>query len=525
MAFQPGATLYTQGFGSRAENVEVPHIDVRDPSFTDTQYPIGKVWLNTVTMRQFILYKFQFVNGVTEGIWESASAAAGDVSSLSDNNDTLVFPDSNGNIKLSDGAPYQVVTLSDPGSNEIELSLSNGISLGDYALTTPPPGGMLIPGQVSIGTNTPGISALTVGNGTGELYNFLAVGTKTVKNSGNNQYVFVDNSLLNPTGGAGFCVGFDSSTNFRANAAETIDNAFCFISIPIISANAGTITRAGGFYFNAFGITGNAPVNTYGGYFSNPTGGTNSNTAIFSQNLSVGYVDTTPPTDGAIISGKLAIGTNSAGDAAVTVLASQGVPYYVQSVGTQTLKDSSNNQIVFFDDTLLNPTGGANFCVGFDANTDFRANVAETIDNAFCFFSLATVNTNAGTITRIGNYYSAAVNFSGTAPVNTYGGLFLTSTAGSNSNVAIYSDNLSVGYIDRTPPAAGAIISGKVGIGTNNPQASASLDVASVTTGFLPPRMTTVQKNAIAAPANGLIVFDITLAKLSYFDGATWVNL
>jgi hypothetical protein len=46
MGFQPGANLYTAGFGSRPENVEVPHIDTRAPAASDVNYPVGKSWIN-----------------------------------------------------------------------------------------------------------------------------------------------------------------------------------------------------------------------------------------------------------------------------------------------------------------------------------------------------------------------------------------------------------------------------------------------------------------------------------------------
>ena len=55
--------------------------------------------------------------------------------------------------------------------------------------------------------------------------------------------------------------------------------------------------------------------------------------------------------------------------------------------------------------------------------------------------------------------------------------------------------------------------------------ASAILDVSSTTKGFLPPRMTTTQKNAIATPASGLIVYDETTNKLSCYNGTTWNDL
>lgn len=65
---------------------------------------------------------------------------------------------------------------------------------------------------------------------------------------------------------------------------------------------------------------------------------------------------------------------------------------------------------------------------------------------------------------------------------------------------------------------------GNVGVGTNSINASAKLQVDSTTQGFLPPRMTTAQKNAISSPSPGLQVYDTTLNQMSYFNGTTWVN-
>lgn len=57
------------------------------------------------------------------------------------------------------------------------------------------------------------------------------------------------------------------------------------------------------------------------------------------------------------------------------------------------------------------------------------------------------------------------------------------------------------------------------------PAASVVLECRSTTQGFLPPRMTTTQKNAIATPATGLQVFDTTLNQMSYYNGTTWTNI
>jgi hypothetical protein len=58
----------------------------------------------------------------------------------------------------------------------------------------------------------------------------------------------------------------------------------------------------------------------------------------------------------------------------------------------------------------------------------------------------------------------------------------------------------------------------------STPNASAQLQVDSTTQGFLPPRMTTTQKNAIATPAAGLVVYDTTLNKLCLYT-TTWETI
>lgn len=53
----------------------------------------------------------------------------------------------------------------------------------------------------------------------------------------------------------------------------------------------------------------------------------------------------------------------------------------------------------------------------------------------------------------------------------------------------------------------------QIGIGTDNPNQSAILDIESTTSGLLIPRMTLAQRNAITLPANGLLIYQT--------DGAT----
>lgn len=64
-----------------------------------------------------------------------------------------------------------------------------------------------------------------------------------------------------------------------------------------------------------------------------------------------------------------------------------------------------------------------------------------------------------------------------------------------------------------------------IGIGTTTPHASSQLDISSTTRGLLPPRMTTAQRNAIATPAKGLLVYDTDLNALYHFNGTNWAAL
>lgn len=82
-----------------------------------------------------------------------------------------------------------------------------------------------------------------------------------------------------------------------------------------------------------------------------------------------------------------------------------------------------------------------------------------------------------------------------------------------NSKFSLRTNNTDRVWIDTN---------GNVGIATATPAASALLDLTSTTKGFLPPRMTEAQRDAIATPATGLVIYNTDTNALNYYDGDSW---
>ena len=79
---------------------------------------------------------------------------------------------------------------------------------------------------------------------------------------------------------------------------------------------------------------------------------------------------------------------------------------------------------------------------------------------------------------------------------------------------AIYTNNSAV-FADGT---------GGVSIGTTDLNSAVLLQLTSTTKGFLPPRMTTTQRDAISSPPAGLVIYNTTTSKLQVYTTA-WTDL
>ena len=57
------------------------------------------------------------------------------------------------------------------------------------------------------------------------------------------------------------------------------------------------------------------------------------------------------------------------------------------------------------------------------------------------------------------------------------------------------------------------------------PDPSAQLEVNSSTHGWLVPRMTSAQRDAISSPAAGLMIYNTETGSIEFFNNSTWVNV
>jgi len=137
MSIQPGANLYTQGFGSRPENVEVPTVQSRAPTSADTNYPIGKRWIY-LNNGEYSLVEITITNNIPSATWVLSGTNTGPLNTLTGNSGGALSP-SAGNINIVGSG---VITVTGSGST---LTISETPGTGLLSTLTGGSGGAISP--------------------------------------------------------------------------------------------------------------------------------------------------------------------------------------------------------------------------------------------------------------------------------------------------------------------------------------------------------------------------------------------
>lgn len=199
-----------------------------------------------------------------------------------------------------------------------------------------------------------------------------------------------------------------------------------------------------------------------------------------------------------------------------------------------------------------NSTGVFNIAIGADAlfsNETGQNNIA--IGTSTLYSSTASYNTAIGDSALLdtvgGNNNTAIGHGSGRHNVSGNYNTFIGQLAGHklNDNVTNNTTNsyqIAIGYNATSNGSNTAVIGsgaitntriyGSLLLGTNTPESSALLAMDSFNQGFLPPRMSAISAEAIASPAEGLMVYStdgsgVTITTKGWwgFDGTNWVKL
>jgi len=135
----------------------------------------------------------------------------------------------------------------------------------------------------------------------------------------------------------------------------------------------------------------------------------------------------------------------------------------------------------------------------------------------------ALTGTSSATSNVTGHHNTAIGNRAGVASSN-----LSNTTAIGDSAIVSASNTIQLGSVSVTNVnTSGTITSPRIAAGTLSPTSSAVLEASSTTQGFLPPRMTKAQRDAIASPVSGLMIWctDNLGGEIEVYNGSIWLNM
>lgn len=356
---------------------------------------------------------------------------------------------------------------------DVIISMTDGISIGDYQSTSPPTGGIIAPGSVAFGTSTASSSKLTIATSSESGGILLNGSFLSVDASANQTGVSCTSTFL---GGSNISASYSSTPIFRTLSLGILTAAAGYYASPLFTSNVGIIQNSYGFWFDGGGASAGTIVSSYGAYLKNPVAGS-VKCALYSDNFSIGYSSVAPPSNGGLIKGSLAIGVNAiTAGSSLSIFSTPATSkkYGIDLSGTLDAVAGDLSQYSVLTSQIFSPVSGSVESAGFHSNPSFVAPTGQTIVYASCFYGLPFTNANVGTISNLhGILIDAGTVNSGTV-TNAYGGFFNNPNAGVNQ-CALYAEDQSIGYAGTTPPVNGLVINGATGIGTNNPTSTLHL--------------------------------------------------
>jgi hypothetical protein len=177
-------------------------------------------------------------------------------------------------------------------------------------------------------------------------------------------------------------------------------------------------------------------------------------------------------------------------------------------------------------------SGSGTFSQVVAQKVDYAGNMGVgAMNNVAGNFSGARFKVHGGTGLSVATFDANGVNTRVNINSTANAGVAFQIGSASKFSLACYqaaAGNYDMVYWNEQTASASLFIDGDTNstiIGSTTVTASSLLSIESTTKGFLQPRLTTAQKNAIASPAAGLSVYDSTLTKPSYYNGTAWVEL
>lgn len=283
-----------------------------------------------------------------------------------------------GTITNGYGLRVQLPTF---GTNKYTAYFDVGVGIGDVAASNVP---FLVRG----------VSA--------SVYNIYSVGTLQTTDNGLSTGAIIgifNQTILNPTLGAGAAYGHNNQIAFAAPSTRTIAAAINLDIYSYYTGNVGTITNSYGILIEAGGATAGTITNNFGIYVNRPLAGTNRYTAFFDNFVGIGTTN----------------------------------PVYPLTVNLTATGIGGGFNIAFGQNPTLVPTGAVATSVAQYIFPTFNA-TAGTIANAYNLFLDGGTN-SAGTITTGYGLFVNAVGYG-----TTRFGLYVARPTGGSNRYTAYLD-------------------------------------------------------------------------------------